>query len=433
MHRSAPAFATVLAVLLIAATSAAAAEPRSRQLDKRFGRGGVSQAVAINREVGQFHCFANRSGALYTIQTLHPYRLRISKLNTRGRLIRSFGKDGHARLAPSGGHVTSTTDRSGRLVIVTLEKADGRANPYFRVQRLTNRGKLDRQFGERGFADLDRETPDVKGVRVKALTGLSNGNLAIAVGSGVANRIVVLRPNGTLDAAFGGTGFLTPDYEPTSIAPGVGGRLLIAGRGGNGQAHVILEQLEPDASRVSTWGTGGRFESLALPGWLEQQLRYGPSDVRPVEYSLVDVRAVMLADGSAMVAIQSELFPAVDQPDAIVWMAKLNKGGALDLQYGRSGLGFARVFRDPFDAHDGGAAVRFNYELTSDGSVVAAGFWYDQGYSWDARVAVKGTSRRRNLGVQRFDLSSFTYDARNSRVLVCGYTNDREYILGLKP
>ena len=118
---------------------------------------------------------------------------------------------------------------------------------------------LDLSFGEVGLAkhDLGRFVDIIPLPRERMLAFGESGGAFGSTGQPLVGRIAVLRPDGTLDADFGGTGTRRiSKFGVTAAAVQFDGKILLAGRS-PGEDRIAVARLNPDGSYDTTFGTRG--------------------------------------------------------------------------------------------------------------------------------------------------------------------------------
>ena len=119
--------------------------------------------------------------------------------------------------------------------------------------------QLDLAFGEIGAARhaLGRLVDVMPLPLGRFLAFGESGGVFGATGEPIVGRVAVLRPNGTLDTAFGGTGTRRlGKFGVTAAAVQADGKILLAGRS-PGEDRVAIARLNPDGSYDTTFGTRG--------------------------------------------------------------------------------------------------------------------------------------------------------------------------------
>lgn len=118
---------------------------------------------------------------------------------------------------------------------------------------------LDLSFGEVGLAKhaMGRFVDIIPLPRERMLAFGESGGVFGSTGQPLVGRIAVLRPDGTLDTAFGGTGTRRiTKFGVTAAAVQADGKILLAGRS-PGEDRIAVARLNPDGSYDTTFGTRG--------------------------------------------------------------------------------------------------------------------------------------------------------------------------------
>ena len=220
---------------------------RHGRLDRRFGQGGLVQAMFWNPNL------AFSSGVSGLATTLDGGVIAsghldygygsagVFRLSSRGRFVRSFGTGGHVEVKFSDPAARSgfaqwfpcamTVDARGRIT-VTGDGSIGATNALLST-RLRRRGALDRSFGKARNGRV--VTPGL-------LSGddTTCGATASAAGSlivGVGSNLVKLRPNGAPNHGFAHRGVLAigkpPQVNINAVARSGSRRVVLAGVAGN--------------------------------------------------------------------------------------------------------------------------------------------------------------------------------------------------------
>ncbi|MCC6763358.1 MAG: hypothetical protein IT293_01735 [Deltaproteobacteria bacterium] len=199
----------------------------------------------------------------------------IAQLDSSGHLDMSFGTAGIARL--NAGSTISSDEFAAFLwqsdgsiiVAASAQDAANLSNNDVVLLRLTAAGLLDPTFGVNGrvkFSTLGIPQTQVRDIAVDL-----NSNLLVAgskYNPGLNSDAIVVRlaPNGTLDASFGGTGFVVYDLAAgddvaTSLLPLADGKVLVGGHASvvaNGRVwHFILLRYAADGTLDQSFGTAG--------------------------------------------------------------------------------------------------------------------------------------------------------------------------------
>lgn len=208
------------------------------KLDRSFGTQGVSTLFSHREEEVAFEIASTPTGGVVVVggNELH---VSVWELNRNGSTRRHFGYGGIAEMPLDrkvDGHEETVlflpgmaVARGGALLLVAAGSASGRVV----VARLRADGRIDRSFGHRGWAVVNRASPE-------GFTLLPGGDLAVAAsfaGKAAKRRpfgAVALTPDGRLDRRFGQDGRCRGSVgEPASAAGAafVGGHLILGGAG----------------------------------------------------------------------------------------------------------------------------------------------------------------------------------------------------------
>jgi uncharacterized delta-60 repeat protein len=195
-----------------------------------------------------------------------PDDMALAVLTPEGELDDSFSGDGRwtwGRRRADEEISDIAIDRSGRIVFAGFGSADGRTHMI--VGRLRPNGKLDRNFGRRGFARAFTDSPSE--ATSIYIDHLNRPVIAGSVHRGEGARFAVARfrnLSGRFDRRFGGDGQLTLDPAgvggAVGLAPGRGGRLVIAGNSQTGRgdtAEMAVAQLRADGDLDTAFGRDG--------------------------------------------------------------------------------------------------------------------------------------------------------------------------------
>jgi uncharacterized delta-60 repeat protein len=208
------------------------------------------------------------------------------RLLSAGPLDPAFGNGGMVQTnlpAEADIHlVRSVRQPDGK--VVAAGTVTGLYGTDFALERFNADGSLDTSFGNSGVVALD--------FGANAVTVDANGDILVAGGKFVSTSsdqlgaVARFLPNGSPDAAFGGTGEVTTafshaSYAANAIAVQTDGKLVVAGNvqfdstAGGGQV-IGLVRYNTDGSLDTSFGSGGRVtRGLGLP--------FGGADVIALE------------------------------------------------------------------------------------------------------------------------------------------------------
>jgi len=192
------------------------------------------------------------------------YKIWIARLTPRGRVDRRYGNDGFANAFLLGSVEESlggiTSDHSGRAVVVT-----GEPDGWIRVRRYTRAGWLDRSFSGDGSAWVRFRVHTVRAGDPLADRGIVAGGFAWGYENDSVLALARLGPGGELDSSFGGDGRVVRHFCCQAFASEIGvdgsGRVVVGGlRGSAGQTSLV--RVLPDG-RIDTAFSGDG--QLVLP------------------------------------------------------------------------------------------------------------------------------------------------------------------------
>jgi uncharacterized delta-60 repeat protein len=202
--RSNRILASSLAIALFLAGPAFAEATWAGQLDAAFGINGV-EILRSSTNAYVTDLLIQPDGRIVTIGAGDKGWM-VMRFRPRGRPDSSFSDDGRFSFdVNDGGAGWGALDGQGRIVVLGDEVAPGQRQ-YPAVARVRSGGHLDRSFSNDGVAHIKfspvNETPI-------ALRVAPNGTILLAATIGASRgrgEIVALRPDGTIDRAFGTKG-----------------------------------------------------------------------------------------------------------------------------------------------------------------------------------------------------------------------------------
>jgi uncharacterized delta-60 repeat protein len=196
--------------------------------------------------------------------------VKLLRLDPKGRIDRSFGKEGRVVLGPVHGIPVGLVEEANGSVVVATEGND--------LARVSAGGQPDPSFGKDGVAH-----GPVPRMKLQALLpGPSGGLMGVGyalTGKGgyspadfAAERFGA---DGRPDASFGGgTGYVTTSRDPTLLNEALGaavlpdGRIVLAGGSGPSDGNfvfqVTLAALEPDGAPAADFGEAGFVTTKAV-------------------------------------------------------------------------------------------------------------------------------------------------------------------------
>jgi uncharacterized delta-60 repeat protein len=341
------------------------------ELEPGFGTDGVAAqnlAVGTNGELAR-GIVLQSDGSIVVSATIEDTTapsdprdrdVALMRLTAAGELDPSFGEGGVRILDLSEGVLDGTTfradaayglavDAEDRIVLSCERVRDGNSDVDWAVVRLTPDGALDATFdGDGVFSlDLDGRNARARGVRVLPTGDVVLSGYYDVMGSGtIVPVIFALRPDGTLDPAFGGGDgiytetLLAIQTEAYDVAILDDGRLVSAGYGRDAgtQNDLVAFRLSAAGVRDLTYGPDGA-EGL----------------VQLTEFAFADnARALHeLPGGGTLHVGATRTSDAPAQADAMIWV--LDGDGALDPAFDGDGwraVNFAPGTVDHFWAAD---------------------------------------------------------------------------------
>lgn len=224
-------------------------------LDPTFGVGGKLLATeTVGHPVSDMAVQAD--GKVVLVGSLNG-DFAITRFNANGTLDRTFGGGGFVRTNFGGAEGDFAhgvaIQPNGKIVVVGLRQAEDMDDDRFAIVRLNANGSPDTTFDGDG-----KRTVDFKGSHANTVAIQPDGKILVAglADSGRFNlnhdfAIARLRPDGSLDDTFGKskllggrTGKQTIDFgadtqgeQASMIALAPGGKIVLAGTGGNGLAE----------------------------------------------------------------------------------------------------------------------------------------------------------------------------------------------------
>jgi uncharacterized delta-60 repeat protein len=335
------------AVALIAATPATAAPG---DLDPSLGRGGIAILKGDGYLPGPTPVVRADDSVVAGVYSPTNFTPQVARVDAAGVEDASFGTGGVASFGPSvgpGGLSALVADGNSVVAaMATNSPATGNADTV--LGRLRPDGSLDPAFGSGGITRIDLGADD----RPSAL-GLATDHSLLVVGSRSVNYgspapfAAKVKPDGTLDPAFGGgdgvelnLGGLT-SYAAGSVAMAADGSALISLVALGSQPSLVVVKLKPDGSLDSSWAGDGIAE---LPT---------PSSFSPYPGASLE----MADDGSLFVVANGSSSTA---GTSIAHITKLRSDGEPDPSY--SGDGRVEIRADTARA-----------AIMADGGLVIAG------------------------------------------------------------
>jgi uncharacterized delta-60 repeat protein len=253
------ALSGVLLLVSLAAVAIAAAAAVPLALDHSFGSAGVVTGGVARSDYREAAGLAVEDTGKVLVAGAGEGGAAVVRYLPDGQLDPSYGEGGIAHLATVG--VTSGASVEAVRGINALA-VDGAGEALVlwqgtKLTRLTPAGALDSSFGSGGTATLGR-------FRFNSLTTLTDGSILLA-GYGYGSPYMVaakVRPDGSLDAAFGSGGYAAVAIGPREtnaaarrIAVRTNGRIVLAGFS---HGRPALVQLLVDGRPDLSFGNRGR-------------------------------------------------------------------------------------------------------------------------------------------------------------------------------
>jgi RNA polymerase sigma factor (sigma-70 family) len=379
--------------------AAAPAPSHAGGLDPAFGDRGFVVFPVAEAEAGIAHAVATQPdgkillAAVTGRQAPSPVRLVVARFLADGAADLAFGGAGfiEAGFRPDP-NVEDEPTRSrilvqpdGKILLASAALVPGEATRDIGLQRLHPDGTPDRGFGDGGVAPIDVGLPGRGGGRLELteiLTGLGlqpDGKIvAGGVVYGPAERgdaffLLRLRPDGTLDEAFGDGGRITAAFplldpaapDPPSIARaldlaiGPGGRIALAGDciadhpGRGPDRDLALVVYGPSGQPDPSFGDGGRLVFDLGTQWGGSR---GPGESEDEADALA-----FAPDGDLLVTGRVALGPEPRRPRC--FLARFDPSGRLDPTFGDRGVALEPVM-------EGGGRTLV---LRGDGGIIVGG------------------------------------------------------------
>jgi uncharacterized delta-60 repeat protein len=217
-----------------------------------------------------------RDGKIVAVGSEHEGFL-VARYTARGRLDRSFGRNGTAstKLASFSVGNAVAIQPDGEIVVV------GDAALDFGITRYTAAGKLDRSFGDGGKVvtniGLSKESDGSmypSDDHAVAVAIQRDGKLVVAGSSNALGppdvrnfALVRYTGDGRLDPSFGNGGKVLTHFVRSSYPEGIviqpDGKIVAAG---GGAGYFVLARYTPDGKLDPTFGRGGKVQTTLRPG-----------------------------------------------------------------------------------------------------------------------------------------------------------------------
>jgi uncharacterized delta-60 repeat protein len=267
MRRSRSIVPTVLTALLIALVAAPARASGPLELDRSFGRHGLvspGHSVPGFEEVAALAIAPGRHIYLAAESSDAPGAVVLARYYRGGESEPSFGTRGYlARL--EAGPVSALTVDNLRVLLLSRRT---------RITRLTKSGQIDPSFGEGGTVRMDRLSSPLQSLHLWSLAQLTGGSVAAAgISFGAPQMVAIkLRPDGSLDPAFNGSGWVAVRFGGGTNSGAFqmktqpDGKIVLAGYA---DGRPALARLLPDGRPDQSFGRNGR---VLAPRWLHGQI-----------------------------------------------------------------------------------------------------------------------------------------------------------------
>ncbi len=287
-----------------------------------------------------------------------------------GVLDTTFGGMGYVVHSNAAGGIFNdwgngvAVDSSGRIVAAGYSTAPG-GDYDMAIWRYNAAGTLDTSFNNTGYATHNNAAGGNGGDYGKAMTLDSSGRIVVA---GYSNRgssnydMVVWRYNtdGTLDTAFGGTGYVAHNNAAGGSGNDMGnavsidssGKIVVAGQSvsASGGWDMVVWRYNTDGTLDDTFnGTGYAAHNNAAGG------------------NSADYGNAVAIDASGKIVVAGYSLNAAGNFDMVVW--RYNTDGTIDDTF--NGTGYA-----VHDGAAGGTASDIGYAVTLDssGRILVAGY-----------------------------------------------------------
>jgi uncharacterized delta-60 repeat protein len=263
-----------LALLLVAAPVASAAPG---DLDPSFGSGGMVKLLESNEEAWAEGIAIQPDGKI-VLAGQEKGNAVVLRLLPNGQPDPGFGSGGKVTLNFPGAHSevrAVALQPDGKIVVAGDVEAAG--NGDFLIVRYNADGSPDMSFGGGDGIEtvsLGNEYDDAEAVSIGADGRIvATGTVDLPKG-GNGLGVVVLEPNGTPDASFGGGGSVVKETEigegddrGVAVALLGGGRILIGDSCGSGRGNgFVLLRLLADGEPDPGFGGGDGIVETPIPG-----------------------------------------------------------------------------------------------------------------------------------------------------------------------
>ena len=341
------------------------------------------------------------------------------RVNSDGTIDSSFGNDGIVVIA------TNLTTEANSLCYSSALQNDGKiilvgnftafsGDHNLMVIRLNSNGSLDTNFGVNGKLNLELGSPYDFAYAVKIQT---DGKILIGGSSGGVNGgfcLVRLLPTGLMDPSFGTNGMvvtiISPGNESTikSLDLLSNGKIIALGNSvSNGTQNIVLAQYNEDGSLDSSFGTGGKTETVIETGISD--------DARNLK---------VLPNGKLLIQGVFNLFGAIS--DGGNMLLQYNSNGNLDLNFGTNGV---VINLGEYSGY--GLATQVDGKIIVSGSAagetIVARYLpngsYDNTFNDDGKVIT-------SILDNHMSFSSTVLITDDNKIVVSGFTDSEDYSLG---
>jgi len=341
------------------------------------------------------------------------------RVNSDGTIDSGFGNDGIVVIA------TNLTTEANSLCYSSALQNDGKiilvgnftsfsGDHNLMVIRLNSNGSPDTNFGVNGKLNLELGSPYDFAYAVKIQT---DGKILIGGSSGGVNGgfcLVRLLPSGQMDPSFGTNGMvvtiISPGNESTikSLDLLSNGKIIALGnRVSNGTQNIVLAQYNEDGSLDSSFGTGGKTETV---------IETGISD---------DARNLKaLPNGKLLIQGIFNLYGAFS--DGGNMLLQYNSNGNLDLNFGTNGV---VINLGEYSGY--GLATQVDGKIVVSGSAAGESIVarylpngsYDNTFNDDGKVIT-------SILDNHISFSSTVLVSNDNKIIVSGFTDSEDYSLG---
>lgn len=258
-RRSCIALATIAILLFSLAISPALAAAPALELDAGFGNHGV--VIGPERPLGfaEMNAMTVAPGqSIYVaangpsgVPNTNPTTIMIARYRRDGELEPSFGIRGYLTLPGFAPVDALAADNSERLLVLSHGTT---------ISRIAG-GSLDPSFGNGGSVNMTEL--GLESFQLRSLVSLPGGGVVAGGTSQGQMAVVKLKPDGTLDTSFDGTGSSLVSFGPRGgdafqLKLQSDGKLVLGGYSGMGPA---LARLLPDGTPDPKFGRDGRVIS----------------------------------------------------------------------------------------------------------------------------------------------------------------------------